>query len=98
MVDIGSKCQYFNRKSLSGFYLQGLQIAFLRVTKQRGDAMVVPHTANVGLSPHREDLTDDGHSPQRAMNQLHYVCITHLLKMKTTGVYFNRSFPLFCEV
>ncbi|TNN69639.1 hypothetical protein EYF80_020129 [Liparis tanakae] len=62
----------------------GLQIAFLRVTEQGRDAMVVPHTANIGVPPQWKDLTNDGHPPQRAVNQLHDVRITHFLNMKTT--------------
>lgn len=69
-------------KSLSSFYLQGLQVSFLWVAQQGGNAMIVPHAANIGVSPQREDLTDDGHPPQRAVNQLHDVCITHLLETK----------------
>lgn len=71
--------------SFNRFYLQGLQIAFLRVTEQGGDAMIVSHTPNIGVSPQWEDLTNDGHPPQGAVNQLHDICITHLLKMKKTG-------------
>lgn len=78
-------------ESLSGVYLQGLQIAFLRVAEQGGDAMIVPHAANVGVSPQREDLTDDGHPPQRAVNQFHDVRVTHLLRKKTTRGGFSLS-------
>lgn len=71
------------------FYLQGLQISFLRVTEQRGDAVVVPHTANVGVPPQREDLTNDGHPPQRAFNQLPDLCVAHLLTMEMTEGRFS---------
>lgn len=64
-------------------YLQGLQVSLLWVTKQGGDAMIVPHTANVGVSPHREDLTNDGHAAQRAVDQLHDLCVAHLLRTET---------------
>lgn len=50
--------------------------------------MIVPHTTDVGVSPQWEDLTNYGHPPQRAVNQLHDVCITHLLQMKTGEVSF----------
>lgn len=61
--------------------------------------MIVPHTANVGVPPQREDLTNDGHPAQRAVNQLHDVCITHLLKERTTGgVKFNGPLPLLCKM
>lgn len=49
-------------------YLQGLQVAFLRVTKEGGDPMIVPHAANIGVSPQWKDLTDEGHAPQGAVN------------------------------
>lgn len=76
------------------FYLQGLQIAFLWVTQQGGDPMIISHTANIGVPPQRENLTNDGHPPQRAMNQLHDVWITHLLKTKMTQEEFNvRGLP-----
>lgn len=48
--------------------------------------MVVPHAANVGVSPQREDLPNDGHPAQGAVNQLHDVSIAHLLKMESTSV------------
>lgn len=81
--------QHISTIRLEWFYLQGLQIAFLWVTEEGGDAMIVPHTANVGVPPQWEDLTNDGHPPQRAMNQLHDVCITHLLKTKATQEDFS---------
>lgn len=62
-------------------YLQGLQVALLWIAEQRGNAVVVPHAADVGVPPQREDLTDDGHAAQGAVNQLHDVCVAHLLQM-----------------
>lgn len=47
--------------------------------------MIVPHAAHVGVSPQWEDLPDDGHPAQRAVNELHDVCIAHLLKKERTG-------------
>lgn len=67
---------------MSAVYLQGLQVALLRVAEQRGDAVVVPHAADVGVPPQREDLADDGHPPQGAVDQLHDVSVAHLLRMK----------------
>lgn len=46
--------------------------------------MIVPHAAHVGVPPQREDLPNDGHPAQRAVNQLHDVCIAHLLKEERT--------------
>ena len=43
-------------------YLQRLQVSILRVAQQGGDAVVVPHAADVGVAPHGEDLSDDGHA------------------------------------
>ena len=91
MADLHNLIFSAGGESLSGVYLQGLQIAFLRVTEQGGDAMIVPHAANVGVSPQREDLTDDGHPPQRAVNQFHDVRVTHLLRKKTTRGGFSLS-------
>lgn len=67
------------------FYLQGLQIAFLWVTEEGRDTMIISHAPNIGVSPQWEDLTDDGHPPEGAVNQLHDIRITHLLKKKKTG-------------
>lgn len=99
MVDLYSLRIYqaFQERILKWFYLQGLQIAFLWVTEQGRDAMIVPHTANIGVSPQWEDLTNDGHPTQGAVNQLHDICITHLLKMKKTDWHF-RSFLFLCEI
>lgn len=47
--------------------------------------MVVPHAADVGVPPQREDLTDDGHSAQGAVNQLHDVRVAHLLQVDGGG-------------
>lgn len=57
--------------------------------------MVVPHTANVGVSPQREDLPNDGHPPQGAVNQLHDVGVAHLLKMESTSTLHHKlaNFP-----
>lgn len=44
--------------------------------------MVVPHAAHVGVSPQWEGLANDGHPAQRAVNELHDICIAHLLKME----------------
>ena len=61
-------------------YLQRLQVSILRVAQQGGDAVVVPHAADVGVAPHGEDLSDDGHATQGAVHQLHYLRIAHLLR------------------
>lgn len=66
--------------SLPRLYLQGLQVALLWIAEQRGDAVVVPHAADVGVPPQREDLTDDGHPAQGAVNQLQDVGVAHLLQ------------------
>lgn len=66
-------------------YLQGLQVALLWIAEQRGDAVVVPHAADVGVPPQREDLTDDGHPAQGAVNQLHDVRVAHLLQTERGG-------------
>lgn len=50
--------------------------------------MIVPHAANIGVPPQWKDLTNDSHPPQRAVNQLHYVCIAHLLKMDMTEMFY----------
>lgn len=47
--------------------------------------MVVPHAADVGVPPQWEDLTDDGHSAQGAVNQLHDVRVAHLLQADGGG-------------
>lgn len=61
--------------------------------------MIVSHTPNIGVSPQWEDLTNDGHPPQGAVNQLHDISITHLLKMKKTGGdQFMGSFPFILSV
>lgn len=57
--------------------------------------MIVPHTANIGVPPQREALTNDGHPPKRAVNQLHNVCVTHLLEMRTGGITFKKSLKSF---
>lgn len=72
-------------KELQPLYLQGLQVTLLWIAEQRGDAVVVPHTADVGVPPQREDLTDDGHSAQGAVNQLHDVGVAHLLQVDGGG-------------
>lgn len=44
--------------------------------------MIVSHAAHVGVSPQWEDLSNDGHPAQRAVNELHDICIAHFLKME----------------
>lgn len=46
--------------------------------------MIVPHAAHVGVSPQWEDLPNDGHPAQRAVNELHDIGIAHFLKMERT--------------
>lgn len=46
--------------------------------------MIVPHAAHVGVSPQREDLPNDGHPAQRAVNELHDIWVAHFLKMEMT--------------
>lgn len=46
--------------------------------------MIVPHAAHVGVPPQWEDLSNDGHPAQRAVNELHDVCVAHFLKMERT--------------
>lgn len=46
--------------------------------------MIVPHAAHVGVSPQWEDLSNDGHPAQRAVNELHDICVAHFLKMERT--------------
>lgn len=46
--------------------------------------MIVPHAAHVGVPPQWEDLPNDGHPAQGAVNELHDICIAHFLKMERT--------------
>lgn len=55
--------------------------------------MVVPHAADVGVPPQREDLTDDGHPAQGAVNQLHDVRVAHLLQTERGGQEDRRTRP-----
>lgn len=70
------------RADLGNRYLQRLQVALLGVAEQGGNAMIVPHAAHVGVFPQWEDLSNDGHPAQRAVNELHDICIAHFLKME----------------
>lgn len=82
--------QFLNdaQKFISFIYLQWLQVAFLWITQQGWNAMIVPHASNIGVPPQWENLTNDCHPPQRAVNQLHYICIAHLLKMNITETFY----------
>lgn len=61
-----------------GTDLQHLEVAFLRVTEQGRDAVVVPHTFLVVLC-RREDLSDHGHPTKGAVDQIQNLRVTNFL-------------------
>lgn len=61
-----------------GTDLQHLEVAFLGVAEQGGDAVVVPHAFLVVLGG-REDLTDHGHPAKGAVDQIQDLRVTDFL-------------------
>lgn len=58
--------------------LQHLEVAFLGVTEQGGDAVVVPHAFLVVLC-RREDLPDHGHPAKGAVDQIQDLWVADFL-------------------
>lgn len=61
------------------YYLQVLQVSFLRVTQQRGDPVVLPHAAGAAVLQQGKYLPDHRHAPQCTMGKLQDLCVADFL-------------------
>lgn len=61
-------------------YLQVLQVSFLGVTQQRGDAVVLSDAAAAAVPPQGKDLPDHRHPAQRAVGQFQDLRVADLLQ------------------
>lgn len=63
-------------------HLQVLQVSFLGVTQQRGDAVVLPDAAAAAVPPQGKDLPDHRHPAQRAVAQFQDLRVADLLQRR----------------
>lgn len=74
------------------YYLQVLQVSFLRVTQQRGDPVVLPHAAGAAVLQQGEDLPDHRHAPQRTVGKLQDLCVADFLWRWDGGTKWRRRY------
>lgn len=61
-------------------HLQVLQVSFLGVTQQRGDAVVLPDAAAAAVPPQGKDLPDHRHPAQCTVGKLQDLRVADLLQ------------------